>query len=56
MFIYKGYKCVYLGLKRWRISTPNSVFDFDLIMRGGIPELKERINLWRCIIDDDYRA
>ena len=49
MFTYKGFKCFYLTLKRWKVTCPDG-FRFDVICRGGIPEMMENIERWRKIL------
>lgn len=58
MVVYKGFIFTLLGFKRWRVQTPNKAFTFDIILKGGVPELMERVNIWREVIDqnDYYRA
>lgn len=51
MVLYKGFKFVLLGFNRWRVRTPNNSFTFDIILKGGIEELQERVNIWREVID-----
>lgn len=46
MIIYKGYKAVYLGLKRWRITMPDGL-QFDIKAKNGIAEITYTINRWR---------
>lgn len=46
MVIYKGFKAVYLGLRRWRVSAPGG-FIFDVIAHEGIAEMKTNIIKWR---------
>lgn len=53
MVLYKGYRFYYLGLKRWRVSAPDSIYSFDILFKGGIQDLMERVNLWRSINDND---
>lgn len=48
MVIYKGYKAVYLGLKRWKVTTPDG-FTFDIIAHDGIAEMMSNIIRWRKI-------
>lgn len=45
MIMYKGFRAVYLGLKRWRIFTPSG-WTFDVSV-GNVICLVERIELWR---------
>lgn len=47
MLMYKGYKAVYLGLKRWRITAPDG-FIFD-VKAEGISEMFTNIERWRKI-------
>ena len=51
MVVYKGWKFTLLGFNRWRVRTPNNAFTFDIIFKDGIRELKERVDLWREVID-----
>ena len=46
MIMYKGYKAVYLGLMRWRITAPDGL-QFDITLKGGVWELCLRIRYWR---------
>lgn len=57
MVIYKGFRFTLLGFNRWRVQTPNKAFTFDIILKG-VPEIVQRVNLWREVIDinDYYRA
>lgn len=52
MLMYKGYKAVYLGLKRWRITTPYK-FRFDVSAKGGISQLMDKIQYWEDIYEGD---
>lgn len=45
MIMYKGYKAVYLGLKRWKIFVHDTDMIFD-VMVGSVGELIERIDMW----------
>lgn len=47
MVLYKGYRFYYLGLKRWRVSAPDSIYSFDILFKGGIQELMERTDIWK---------
>lgn len=51
MVTYKGWTFTLLGFKRWRVTTPNKAFTFDIIFRNGIRELVERVNLWMEVIE-----
>lgn len=46
MLIFKKYRAVYLGLKRWRITAPDG-FQFDIKAKKGIAEIIYVINRWR---------
>lgn len=48
MMIFRGYKAVYLGLRRWRVTAPDG-FIFDITARDGIEEMKSNIIRWRKI-------
>ena len=48
MVIYKGFKAVYLGLRRWRVICPDGFTRFDVIVED-IKDLQGRILLWRSI-------
>lgn len=52
MVVYKGWKFTLLGMKRWRVRTPNNCFTFDIILKGGIEELKQRVDLWTEVTND----
>lgn len=52
MVRYKGFTFTLLGFKRWKVTTPNKDFTFDIIFKGGIPELIERVEIWREVIDE----
>ncbi len=45
MLMYKGYKAAYLGLKRWRVYTPDG-FIFE-VMEKSITSMKQSIERWR---------
>ena len=47
MIVYKGYKALYLGLKRWRVIAPD-LFIFD-IKASGLTEMINNIERWRKI-------
>lgn len=53
MVKYKGFAFFYLGMQHWRVITPHRAFNFCIKFPGGIPELKQRVDLWRSIIDND---
>ncbi|MBO7093666.1 MAG: hypothetical protein J6W33_02005 [Spirochaetia bacterium] len=46
MMIFKKYKAVYLGLKRWRITAPDG-FQFDITAKDGIADVLWSIERWR---------
>ena len=48
MIVYKGYKAVYLGLKRWKIFVPDNGMIFDIKV-SRIADLIERIDVWRML-------
>lgn len=52
MLMYKGYKAVYLGLKRWRITAPYG-FQFDVIAKRGISQLMDKIQYWEDRYEGD---
>ena len=55
MIIYKGWTFHYIGFNYWRGISPNKNFNFKIKFPGGLKELKERVDLWRSVIDnDDY--
>ena len=45
MIVYRGYKAMYLGLKRWKVKAPDG-FTFD-VTASGIYEMLTNINRWR---------
>lgn len=47
MVVYRGWKAVYMGLKRWRIQAPN-YFVFDIKAHNVIC-LIEKIERWRTM-------
>ncbi|MBO7093758.1 MAG: hypothetical protein J6W33_02520 [Spirochaetia bacterium] len=47
MIVYMGYRFYYLGLKRWRVSAPESEYTFDVIFKDGITELMDRAAMWK---------
>ena len=55
MVIYKGFKFVNLGLGQWRVRTPHNSFTFRIQLKN-IAEIRERVDLWRSVIDEYYRA
>lgn len=50
---YKRWAFKRLERDYWRATSPNGNFTFCIRFPGGIPELKERVDLWRSIIDND---
>lgn len=44
MFTYKGAKCIYLGVSRWRIIYKD--WEVTLLARDGIREILEHIDHW----------
>lgn len=48
MMIFREFKAVYLGLKRWKVTAPGG-FIFDVIAYDGIEEIKSNIIRWRKI-------
>lgn len=54
MIIYKGWKFILLGMKRWRVIPPEwfrfEVDRFDVIFRSGVEELIARVNLWELVL------
>ena len=52
MVVYKGYKALYLGLKRWRITAPDG-FQFDAAAKGGISQLMDKIQYWKDRYEGD---
>lgn len=52
MIIYKGWKFILLGLKRWRVIPPEwyEGSRFDVIFRSGVKELIARVNLWEEVL------
>lgn len=53
MVIYRGWKFVLLGFKRWKVWCPpwTNQPDFDIILRDGVKELKARVDHWMEVID-----
>lgn len=47
MLCYKGAKCFYLGLGRWRVNFRG--WDFDILCRGGVNELIRNLDRWEVI-------
>lgn len=60
MIIYKGWKFILQGFKRWRVIPPEwhvgSDFDFDVILRSGVKELIARVDLWEEVLSGYNRA
>lgn len=60
MIIYKGWKFILLGFKRWRVIPPEwyvgNDFDFDIIFRSGVKELIARVNLWEEVLNGYNRT
>lgn len=52
MIEYRRWKFIHLGLDRYRVITPNRSFTFDIIIRGGINEIIERVNIWTEVTHD----
>lgn len=50
MVMYKGWRFVLLGVKRWRVTSPNKDFTFDIIFKDGIRELISRTDLWMEVV------
>ena len=48
MISYKGMKCYYLGLKRWRVDA--GYISFNILCTGGIGELLSQIDRWEGMI------
>ena len=48
MIVYKGYKAVYLGLKRWKIFVPDNGMIFDIKV-SRIAVLIGCIDVWRML-------
>ena len=53
MISYRGTKCWYLGLKRWKVRMDDIDMTFDIICRSGIDQLLKTIDRWRNL--DDLR-
>lgn len=53
MVIYRGWKFILLGMKRWRVIDPYDECAFDIIFRGGITELIQRVAVWEAIYDNN---
>ena len=47
MISYKGCKCYYLGLNRWKVRIDDQDITFDILVRKGIIDLICAINRWR---------
>lgn len=47
MLMFKGARCVYLGLGRWRVNFRG--WSFDILCRGGVKELLEDLARWEVI-------
>lgn len=45
MLVYKGVRCAYLTLGRWKVHWKG--WDFDIVCKGGIKELIENIERWK---------
>ena len=56
MIIYKKWKFVKLGFNRYRVTAPDGEFIFDIIIRGGLKEIQERINTWMEVYNDNNRT
>lgn len=56
MIIYKRWKFVKLGFNRYRVTAPDGEFIFDIIIRGGLKEILERVNTWMEVKNDNYRT
>ena len=52
MVEYKRWKFIKLGFDRYRVITPNRSFTFDIIIRGGIKEIQERVDLWTEVTNE----
>lgn len=51
MVVYKGWRFTLLGFKRWRVTSPNKSFTFDIIFKDGIKELISRTELWMEVVN-----
>ena len=47
MLCYKGARCFYLGLGRWRVNFRG--WSFDILCRGGVNELIRNLDRWEVI-------
>lgn len=58
MIIYKGWKFILLGLKRWRVIPPDWYEGscFDVIFKSGVKELIARVDLWEEVLSGYNRA
>lgn len=49
MIMYRGFRATYLGLRRWKVTSPTGLM-FD-IMAPNISSLMERIERWRHLYE-----